>query len=65
MRGGGSRDVVTHHLVAQEVYNVGVAIGSSQVKRSALVVVTGVWGHAIIDEQLHIGCITIYTGLEE
>ena len=57
--------IVTHHLVAQEVYDVGVAIGSSQVQRSTLVVVTGVGGHAIVDEQLHVGCVTIHTRLEE
>ena len=61
----GSGVVVTHRLVAQEVYNVGMAIGSSQVQRGALVVVTGVWGHAIVDEQLHVGCITIHTRLEK
>ena len=57
--------VVTHRLVAQEVYNVSVAIGSCQVERSSLVVVTGVWGHAIVDEQLHVGCVPIHTGFEE
>lgn len=61
----GSSFVPTYRLVAQEVNDVGVAVGSSQVKRSALVVVAGVWGHAIVDEQLHVGCITIHTRLEE
>lgn len=58
-------NVVTHSLVAQEVHNVGVTIGGRQMKRGALVVVTGVGRHAIVDEQLYIGCITIHTGLEE
>ena len=34
-------------------------------ERGALVVVACVGRHAVVDEQLHIGCIAIHTGLEE
>lgn len=54
-----------YRLVAEEVHNVGVAIGCRQMERRALIVVTRVGGHAIVDQQLCVSKVAIHTRLEQ
>lgn len=44
---------------------MGVAIGCRQMERRALIVVTRVGGHAIVDQQLRISKVAIHTCLEQ
>ena len=47
------------------MHNVGVAIGCCQMERRALIVVTCVGGHAIVDQQLRVSKVAIHTRFEQ